>query len=261
MNASEPAMVQQAAQLLLAVRRGAPRLSALPAELAPQTLLEAYAIQHEVLRGLGASIAGWKASLFDAHNGICAPLPAGAVLDAPAYLLPPRLPTQNNARFGIEAEIAFRLGVDLPPLAAGAAYDRASVTAALVSAHAVIEVVVSRFVDNDAVSQLERVADSFMHELLIVGPSCPAWQELALSELPLVVRVDGKPVYQGHGGHPLGDPLLPVVWLANHLAQLGRGLRAGEIVTTGSCSGVRTVALEQTVSAHFSGLGAAVVRF
>jgi 2-keto-4-pentenoate hydratase len=261
MNGTEPSLAAQAAELLLAVRRGGPRLAALPPALAPQSLAAAYAIQHEVLRGLGTSIAGWKASLFDARNGVCAPLASSAVLDAPAYLLPERLPTQRNDRFGIEPEIAFRLGSDLPPLPAGDAYERERVCAALVSAHAVIEVIVSRYVDVDAVSQLERVADGFMSELLVVGPSFPAWQQLDLADLPLEVRVDGRHVFQGRGGHPLGDPLLPVVWLANHLGQFGRGLRAGEIITTGSCNGVRQVGLEQTVSAYFRGLGSAMVRF
>lgn len=250
-----------AARALLAVRRGAAPLSALPAELVPKTLAEAYAIQYAMLRELNSSIAGWKASLFDSENGICAPLPANAVRDAPTYLVPARLPTQRNTRFGIEPEIAFRLGADLPPLRAGARHERDAVCAAIVSAHAVIEVVVSRYADFDAVTQLERVADNFMNELLIVGPACTAWESLPLGELPLEVRVDGKTVYQGRGGHPLNDPLLPVVWLANHLSQFGQGLRAGEIVTTGSCNGVRHVTLEQTVSAWFEGLGSAIVRF
>jgi 2-keto-4-pentenoate hydratase len=250
-----------AAQLLLAVRRGAaPRLAALPAALAPQSMAEAYAIQDEVLRGLGTSIAGWKATLHDASNGLCAPLAANALLDAPAYLFPERLPTLNNARFGIEPEIAFRLGSDLPPLPAGARYERAAVSAAIVSAHAAIEVIVSRYADFEAVTQLERVADNFMNELLILGPSLPAWRALALGELALELRIDDRPVYQGRGGHPLGDPLLPVVWLANHLLEHGRLLRAGEIVTTGSCAGLRYAVADQSVSAYFSGLGTAVVR-
>ena len=250
-----------AARALVAVRRGAARLRALPAELAPKTLAEAYAIQYAMLRELNSSIAGWKASLFDAENGICAPLPANAVRDAPAYLVPARLPTLQNTRFGIEPEIAFRLGADLPPLGAGARYEREAVSAALVSAHAVIEVVVSRYMDFQSVTQLERVADSFMNELLIVGPACTSWRSLKLAELPLEVRVDGKTVYQARGGHPLNDPLLPVVWLANHLSQFGQGLRAGEIVTTGSWNDVRYVTLEQSVSAWFDGLGSSIVRF
>ena len=251
----------EAARLLLAVRRGGPRLAALPAKLAPQTLAQAYAIQYALLRELNTSIAGWKASLFDAENGICAPLAASAVRDAPAYLVPKRMPTRNNSQFGIEPEIAFRLDKDLPPLAPGAQYERTAVLNALASAHAVIEIVVSRYLDNEAVSRLEQVADFFMNEMLIVGPSCPGWRSLQLAELPLEVRVDGKPVHQARGGHPLGDPLKPVVWLANHLSQFGQGLRAGEIVTTGSWNGVRTVTLEQSVTAWFDGLGSSIVRF
>jgi 2-keto-4-pentenoate hydratase len=250
-----------AARALLAVRRGAPRLRALPAPLAPQSLAEAYAIQYAVLRELNSSIAGWKASLFDAENGICAPLPANAVRDAPAYLVPSHMPTQNNSQFGIEPEVAFRLGNDLPPLRAGARYDRDTVSAALVSAHAVIEVLASRYLDSAAVSQLERVADGFMNELLIVGPSLPDWRALPLATLRLEVRVDGRPVHQAVGGHPLNDPLLPVVWLANHLSQFGQGLRAGEIVTTGSWNDVRQVSFGQSVTAWFDGLGSAIVSF
>lgn len=262
MSAAVQAPIAAAAQLLLGVRRGAtPRLAALPPTLAPQTLADAYAIQFEVLRELDTSIAGWKATLFDAASGLCAPLAANALLDAPAYLLPSRLPTRHNTRFGIEAEIAFRLGEDLPPLPGGARYERAAVSAAIASAHAAIEVVVSRYLDFEAVTQLERVADNFMNELLILGPSLPGWHALALTDLALELRVDDKPAFQGHGGHPLGDPLLPVIWLANHLHEHGRELRAGEIVTTGSCSGLRHVQAGQSVSAFFAGLGSATVRF
>jgi len=122
-------------------------------------------------------------------------------------------------------------------------------------------VISSRYDDDDAVPHLDRVADSYMNLLLVVGPSCPSWRKLAIETLPLELRIDGLPVHQGLGGHPLGDPLLALVWIANHLSQLGRGLRGGELVTTGSCSGVRQIRAGQTVSAWFNGLGAAVVSF
>jgi 2-keto-4-pentenoate hydratase len=254
-------MATEAARLLLAVRRGAPPLAALPVALAPQSLAEAYAIQHALLRELHADIAGWKASLSGAQEGICAPLPASAVLDAPAYAALLRPPLPGPGPWSIEAEVAFRLGRDLPPLSGGARYDRETVCAAVASAHAVIEVISSRYLDDAAVPHLDRVADSYMNLLLVVGPSCPAWTTLAIEALPLELRIDGVPVHQGRGGHPLGDPLLALVWIANHLGQLGRGLRGGEIVTTGSCSGVHAAHQGQTVSAWFKGLGTAVVSF
>jgi 2-keto-4-pentenoate hydratase len=260
--AMEPgSRAQRAAELLLAVRRGAPRLSALPAELAPQTLEEAYAIQTQLLRALGSGVGGWKATLFDARNGICAPLAAEALLHSPARAASNPTATGNTLRFGIEPEIAFRLGADLPPRLPGEAYRSAEVCAAVTSVHAVIEVVVTRYVDADAVTQLERVADNFMNEALVIGPPCSQWRELALGAVPLQVQVDGSSVHSAIGGHPLGDPLLPLVWLANHLASLGRGLRRGEFVTTGSCNGCRYLGPGQVAHADFSGLGTVSVSF
>jgi 2-keto-4-pentenoate hydratase len=256
----QPSTATQAARLLLAVRRGAPRITSLPTELAPQTLADAYAIQHALLDELRSDIAGWKASLSSADEGICAPLAASTVLDAPAYAAMLRPRVIGYAPCATEAEIAFRLGHDLPPLSAGARYDRETVCAAVASAHAVIEVISSRYLDEAAVPQFGRVADSYMNLLLVVGPSCPDWRRLQIDALPLEVRVDGNPVHQGRGGHPLGDPLLALVWLANHLSQLGRGLRGGEIITTGSCCGALSVRPGQTVSAYFSGLGTSVVQ-
>ena len=257
----ESSQATQAARVLMAVRRGAPRVAALPTALAPKTLSAAYAIQLALLEEMHSDIAGWKATLFDADDGACAPLPANAVVDAPAYTQVLRPPLLDPAPYGIEAEVAFRLGRDLPPLAQGAHYKRDTVCAAVVSAHAVIEVVASRYVDPEAVSKLERVADQLINSLLVVGPSFPDWQSLPLGALPLEVRVQGHPVFQGRGGHPQGDPLIPLVWLANHLSIYGRGLRAGELITTGSCCGVQFVAPEQTATAHFVGLGSAVVTF
>ena len=251
----------RAAQLLLAVRRGAPRLTALPAELAPQTLAEAYAIQQQLLQLLGTSSGGWKATMFDAQHGICAPIALNALMPAPATLVQSSLSTRQTSRLGIEPEVAFLLGASLPPRGASAPYSMAEVCASVASAHSVIEIVVTRYLDFDAVSQLERVADNFMNEALVIGAPCLNWRGLALSELPLQVQVDERTVHTGRGGHPLANPLLPLHWIANHLATLGNGLHAGEYVTTGSCNGVRYIEAGQHASATFTGLGTVEVSF
>src|SRR5690348_18075061 len=49
-----------------------------------------------------------------------------------------------------------------------------------------------------------------------------------------VVKLNGAEVDSGHGRDVLGHPFGPLVWLAEHLAQTGEGLRAGDIVLTGS---------------------------
>jgi 2-keto-4-pentenoate hydratase len=55
--------------------------------------------------------------------------------------------------------------------------------------------------------------------------------------------------------------LLPVVWLAGALLEHGMALQAGQVVTTGSCNGLRMVAAGQRASADFGPLGSAQVQF
>ena len=67
-------------------------------------------------------------------------------------------------------------------------------------------------------------------------------------------------MHQGLGGHPLVDPLIPLVWMANHLSQRGIGLQAGDVITTGSYAGCRWVAPGAQVTVEFAELGAASVQ-
>jgi 2-keto-4-pentenoate hydratase len=41
--------------------------------------------------------------------------------------------------------------------------------------------------------------------------------------------------FVGYGGNVLGDPRIALTWLANELRELGVTLKAGEVVTTGTC--------------------------
>jgi 2-keto-4-pentenoate hydratase len=62
-------------------------------------------------------------------------------------------------------------------------------------------------------------------------------------------------VGQGTGADVLGHPHNPLAWLANHLAEQGKGLCAGQIVLTGSL--VKTLWLNagDSVTMDLSGLG------
>jgi 2-oxo-3-hexenedioate decarboxylase/2-keto-4-pentenoate hydratase len=73
--------------------------------------------------------------------------------------------------------------------------------------------------------------------------------------------VNGAEVARGTGADVLGHPHNPLAWLANHLAGQGRGLRAGQIVLTGSL--VKTLWLDagDSVTMDLSGLGAVQASF
>src|SRR5207248_10803606 len=90
---------------------------------------------------------------------------------------------------GIEAEIAFRLGRDLP--ARAAVYDRAEVTAGA-ALHPAIEVVDSRYADFRSLDRLSILADNFSNGGLGYGPAVPDWEKVDLGQTRITVTEDGE---------------------------------------------------------------------
>ncbi|MFT3905756.1 MAG: fumarylacetoacetate hydrolase family protein [Steroidobacteraceae bacterium] len=261
MSTTSALRVIKSVEFLLAARRGAPRLPGLPADIAPQTDSEAWAIQDLLFTYLATHPGGWKVSMPDAHSGRAAPLMARDLAHSDSDPARFEARTSGTTQFGIEPEICLRMAEDLYPLPAGSQYDRATVLAAVASAHAAIEVCVCRFADFFAAPPLDQLADNLMNEGLIIGPACNDWRGRDLEQIPLKVRVDGQEVHSAHGGHPLVDPLLPLVWLANHLSARKVTLRAGTYVTTGSYNGLRLVKAGSRCDVIFDGVGPVSVQF
>jgi len=247
-----PHAVERAAALLVDARRSGRPLVALPPALSPTTIDGAYAIQDAVIRRLGG-VAGWKvgARAPDAEP-ICAPIPTGRTFASPKRFGP------NELRLrGIEAEIAFRIGRDLPPRSRP--YTADEVATAVESAHAAIEVVESRFVDFRTAEPLAVLADSNSNGALAHGP--PRGHAVRIDQTAQAAGLSfgGDEVACTVGGNPAGDVWRLVAWLANHCAARCGGLRAGELVTTGSCTGLLFAPAGTRVVAELAGLGRAVV--
>ena len=62
---------------------------------------------------------------------------------------------------------------------------------------------------------------------------------------------DGKPAAEGNGHLVLGNPLESLLWLARKLAAGGKHLRTGDVVLTGTCTGITKVAAGQSFEARF----------
>ena len=58
----------------------------------------------------------------------------------------------------------------------------------------------------------------------------------------------------------LGDPRVALAWLVNELSGLGITLRAGEVVTTGTCLVPLPIEPGVTVTADFGSLGSVSAR-
>ena len=78
----------------------------------------------------------------------------------------------------------------------------------------------------------------------------------ALRNMEVVLSDDasGTPLGNGKGSDILGHPLNAVVWLAGALAQDGRALQPGDLVSLGSFSPLLSPKPGQAVSVHYNGL-------
>jgi 2-keto-4-pentenoate hydratase len=242
--------IETAAKLLLKARHDGELLAGMPTELVPDDSAEAYAIQKEISAALGP-IGGWKVGARGpTAEPACAPLPAALMYAAPHSFA-------FSGSHGVEAEIALRLRQDLPPRAAPYLVD--DVRAAVDTVHPAIEIVGSRFADPGRENPLSMLADSLANTAFIYGEGMGGRTNIDQTRQAVKLCFGTQVVADVVGGNPAQDIWRLLAWLANHAAKYHDGLRAGQIVTTGSCTGLLLPEPDMTVAAIFDGLGQAKV--
>lgn len=244
--------VDAAAALLLQARRSREWLEALPATLIPQDQAQACAVQDAVMRGIGP-VGGWKVGARGPEAAPnCAPLPRSLI-----FAQDEALPSGLLRLRGVEAEIGFMLGADMPPRTEPYTVDE--VTGFIASVHPTLEIVESRFTDFRQVAPLAVLADSNSNGALVVGPAIGAQSRAGYETLRVSLTFDGVEKVAATGGNPAKDLLRLLAWLANHCAARCGGLKRGDMVTTGSHTGMQFAAPGTRVQAQFAGLGGVAV--
>ena len=219
-------------------------------------------MQAAVARELGA-VAGWKVAAVtpDQRASLGVPTPIAASLLAPwlhdARSATPTLRMADFIAAKLECEFAFELGTDLPPRP-HRPYSRDEVRAAVRALRLGVEIVDSRL--PRGLGALAELTDAFNNGAYIAGAAIVDWAALDLGGVDIVLaRAQGgasEEVARGSGGAILdGDPFGTVVLLANAPADPMRGLVAGEIVTTGSCTGAPFLPGPGDYRAQFATLG------
>jgi 2-keto-4-pentenoate hydratase len=248
--------IKQAAALLWQTRLDERRVDALPPALRPTSLEEGYAIQEAMLPIVNQPPVGWKIAATSAagqkHIGVTEPL-AGRLFRDFVQQDGARRPIARNHMRVAEAEFCFRLARDLPPR--GRDYNMAEVCDAVGAMHLAIEVPDARYEVFDTIGAPSICADCAFHAWFLLGKVVPDWQKLDLPNQPVRALKKDAVVAEGKGANALGDPRLALTWLANHLNSRGLGLKAGEIVTTGTCVKPVEIAAGDTVVMDFGALG------
>jgi 2-keto-4-pentenoate hydratase len=124
-----------------------------------------------------------------------------------------------------------------------------------------IEIVDDRYVKWEAMGAPTLVADDFFAAGCVLGKAVARIKAPDLLKVEGRAVVNGKEAGRGSGADVLGHPHNALAWLANHLAEEGKGLHAGQIVLTGSL--VKTVWLNagDTVEMELDGLGTVKASF
>ncbi len=226
------------------------------------TIEEAYAVQSAyvdlMLADSGDRVAGYKIGLtsprMQALLDIDSPI-AGHVLSRRVHGSGCTVRRRDFGHLGIECEIAVRLGADLAP--ANAPFDADTVAAAVEAVCPAFELVDDRAADYAVTDIASLVADNSWNAGLVLGEFRTEWPEL--NTVIGVVSRDGVEIDRGSGADVLGHPFAPLRWLANHLADSGRGLRAGDIVATGSIVPTRAPTADERCVFAIEGLGEVLV--
>jgi 2-keto-4-pentenoate hydratase len=240
------------------------RLEPLSPDLRPDDIAEAYAMQ-EQLQSLFApergTVAGYKIAIttpvMQRLMGIDHPC-GGAIFASMVHDSPARLRCTDYVNVAVECEIAVRLAADLP---GGRTYDRDSVAGAVGACMAAIEIIDDQNADYKKADAFNLIANNAWNGGVVLGTGRTDWRQSDLAGLAGRMLINGEAVGSGVGADVLGHPLNALAWLANTMAERGRPLRAGMVVSTGSIVSTKWPKPGDTVVAEIEGLGEAIAHF
>jgi 2-keto-4-pentenoate hydratase len=247
--------VAAAVDALAVAWRGGTRIPVPSAAVAPATVEEATAIQDALHARLGYVCVGWKLGMSSkaaqAANGLSGPF-TGRLYKQFVVPSPARFAANAFASPLLEAEIAFRMARDLGPRKAS--YGEAEVLGAVAEAVLGIEVADNRFASRPP-SPLLLVADNGATGAYVVGPKVANWREIDLAAVEATLEIDGRLAAASLTGDNRCQPVPVLVWTANALSARGVGLKAGDIVSTGTACAPTPGGPGIKVVARFAGLG------
>jgi 2-oxo-3-hexenedioate decarboxylase/2-keto-4-pentenoate hydratase len=250
--------IAEKAEAIARLFRARQPTDALPPELMPAGLDEAYAIRRafEAIEApRRGTVAGYKIGLttpiMQRLCGVDEPC-YGAIFAGEVHHRRAELATGDYCRLGIETEIAVRLGADLP-----AGGDRERVAGAVESCMAAIELLEDLRHDYKRLSAAAMVAGNVWNAGVVLGPPVSDWRRLDLAQAIARLTINGREIGRGKGGDVMGNPLNALAWLADKAAATGAPLKRGMIVMTGSMVPIQFPARGDHAVVEIAGLGTA----
>lgn len=201
---------------------------------------EALEIQRRVQAGLGP-VAGFKVARRPEGPPVIAPIAAATVVETGA-----RVAVRD--RLGIELEIGFEV-IDQP----GA--DPMAEVARVFRPRIVLELVDSRL-DGTDIDPMLKLADMQVNCGLVLGPVLSGWDGGDFGTVEARLTCGDARVVDGKVTVPGGSALANLGLLCAHLGDHCGGLQPGQVVITGSLSGLEYFPAGIDVDGRIAGFGA-----
>lgn len=123
-----------------------------------------------------------------------------------------------------------------------------------------VEIVGSRIANWD-IRLLDTVADNASSGLFVLGAEPRKLDGLDLRLCGMVMERKGEAVSVGAGAACLGHPLNAALWLARTMVEVGRPLRAGDVIMTGALGPMVAVKAGEVIDTRINGLGSVRTAF
>ena len=256
--------IDRIAAMLMELRAGADPIPADDPGEAPADLAEAYGVQEatvELMAGQSIRPIGYKLGATNQAArdmlGVDGPF-RGRLYDGLARASGATVARGPHLQVW-EVEIGLKIGTDLDP--SGAPFDAAAIEAATAAVLPAIEIVGTVFRPFNKAPVTRLVADNAVHGLWIHGDEVTDWSGLDLMNDPVTLSFDGEQKAQGKGSNVDGGPFGAAAGLANDLAAIGRGLKAGDYITTGTVTPIVPMGDEREIVADFGPMGTVSLTF
>lgn len=246
---------RELARLLATLRREQRQQSGLEPRLVPPDPESAYRVARMVEDELAWPVVGWKIAAAKAE------MQRALRTDAPIY---GRVFTRRESPVSVEharqcspiPEVEYQalLGADLPPRARP--YTQDEVGEAVLSLHPGLELAECRFVHDARFPPLPAIlADGAGSGTIVYGPAIENWRTRDIAGQQASLVCHGVVRRSGTAAAALDHPLVPLTWLANELSRTGIGLKAGQMISTGTLTGMLRPKAGETFTADFGPFG------
>jgi 2-keto-4-pentenoate hydratase len=249
------------AERIVAARAAVAKLDGLPDAERPRTIEDGYRMLQIAAERWADEPVGWKVGAtreVQAMFGIAEPV-YGHMFKATVHASPARLKAAAFQHLLLEAEFTFAFRAGLPPRARP--YAREEVLEAIETVIPSIEVISPRFKRLSVDHTPQFIADFSGNAAAVLGNPCRDWRALDLAAQGAAMIIGGARRQEGTGAVTLGNPLNVLEWLVAAMATRGQTIRKGDLVMTGTMTGLHAPEPGETAAADFGALGRVEVVF